>query len=256
MIRDLFLDSQYRTENSKFGYWDTKAGSLERMESLVNEPSEQGLSEVMNSFWQSLNDLAVNPDNTGARSAVAQNALAVAESFNYLAKNLKSIQADLKDKISALAQESDSGQESEINLLLSEINSINQQVQKIEPHGFVANDLYDKRDALIDHLSSLVNINVERHKVSNGKEMADGLVSIELTKEMGESYDPPLFLIEAPSEERLQEDAVNEIYIDFNDNGKVNKVTVGSDDSTDIKDFLKSSGSLAALIETNGYEGD
>src|SRR5699024_1831832 len=126
----------------------------------------------------------------------------------------------------------------------------------IEPHGFVVNDLYDKRDALIDHLSSLVNINVERHKVSNGKEMADGLVSIELTKEMRESYDPPLFLIEVPSEERLQEDAVNEIYIDFNDNGKVNKVTVGSDDSTDIKDFLKSSGSLAALIETNGYEGD
>src|SRR5699024_2242255 len=78
-IRDHFLDVQYRNENGKLGYWETKSEALKRMENLLNEPTDEGLAAVMNEFWQSLNDLAVNPDNTGARSVVAQRGLAVAE---------------------------------------------------------------------------------------------------------------------------------------------------------------------------------
>src|SRR5690625_2581329 len=181
-IRDQFLDAQYRTENSKLGYWEATSTALRRMENLLNEPTEQGLAEVMNLFWQSLNDLAVNPDNTGARSVVAQRGLAVAETFNYLSKNLKSIQADLKSQIDVMAGDTDS----QINSLLRQINDINEQVQKIEPHGYVANDLYDRRDVLIDELSKLVNIKVHRHKsADSSQEIADGLVSIELVKEDG-----------------------------------------------------------------------
>src|SRR5690625_1187975 len=43
-IRNQFLDYQFRTENSKSGYWDTKADALSRMEELLNEPSDSGLS--------------------------------------------------------------------------------------------------------------------------------------------------------------------------------------------------------------------
>src|SRR5690606_8204374 len=81
-IRDSFLDLQYRAENSKSGYWETMSNSLYRMESLLNEPSESGLSNTMDKFWQSLQDLSVNPENTGARSVVVQRGQAVADTFN------------------------------------------------------------------------------------------------------------------------------------------------------------------------------
>lgn len=259
-IRDQFLDSQFRTENSKLGFWDAKSAALKRMENLLNEPTEQGLSEVMNAFWQSLNDLAVNPDNTGARSVVAHRGEAVAETFNYLAKNLKSIQADLKSQIDVMA----AGKDSQINSLLRQINDINVQVQKIEPHGFVANDLYDKRDVLIDELSQLVNIKVERHESApSALDIADGVVSIELLKEDGSSYEPDkIYLIENPDTVSDQKNAVNEIDIKFNDNdGKVAEVFIGKDSNGDPKlieldEILQSTGELIGLIKSNGYDGD
>src|SRR5699024_4665095 len=137
-IRDQFLDAQYRAENSKLGYWQTKSTSFSRMENLLNEPSEHGLSHVMDEFWQSLNELSVHPDNTGARKVVAERGLAVAETFNYLSKNLKSIQGDLKSQINAMAGADN--ESSDINSILRQINAINMQVQKLEPHGYVAND--------------------------------------------------------------------------------------------------------------------
>lgn len=253
-IRDQFLDSQFRTENSKLGYWETTSTALKRMENLMNEPTDQGLAEVMNSFWQSLNDLAVNPDNTGARSVVAQNGLAVAETFNYLSKNLQSIQADLKSQIEVMGQKSDS----QINSLLRQINDINIQVQKIEPHGYVANDLYDKRDVLIDELSQLVNIKVHRHESSSSaSDIADGIVSIELVKEDGSSFGTDgIYLIDANNDDTELSDAVNEMRIDFDNDGKVSEITIGENDENVLNNILQSTGSLSALIEANGYDGD
>src|SRR5690625_4639032 len=60
-IRNKFLDAQFRTEHSRLGYWDTRLEALTRMENLLNEPSETGLSNRMDLFWQSLQDLADHP---------------------------------------------------------------------------------------------------------------------------------------------------------------------------------------------------
>src|SRR5690625_1772986 len=74
-VRDQFLDNQFRAENGKSGYWETMSHALGRMENILNEPSESGLSHTMNQFWESLQDLGVSPDNSGARSVVAQRGL-------------------------------------------------------------------------------------------------------------------------------------------------------------------------------------
>src|SRR5690625_490772 len=56
-VRDQFLDYQYRLENSRASYWDTRREALSRMEELLNEPSENGLAKTLDRFWQSLQDL-------------------------------------------------------------------------------------------------------------------------------------------------------------------------------------------------------
>lgn len=188
-IRDKFLDAQFRTENSRMNHWDTKSHSLSRMERLLNEPSDSGLAKTMDLLWESLHDLAVHPDKPGARSVVAERAKSVTDTFNHLAKSLEDIQTDLRSEI-------DNG-EDKINSLLRQINRINEQIKTIEPHGYLANDLYDDRDRLIDELSELINIEVEYHKSEGGSlDIADGIVSIELVDQRGQSFDDPIMLLE------------------------------------------------------------
>lgn len=178
-IRDMFLDNQFRAENSKAGYWEAKSEALSRMENVLNETNDSGLSKSMELFWSSLQDLAVTPENSGARSVVVQNGVAVAETFKHLSGSLKTIQKDIQSQID--------GKIKDANSLLREIHAINEQLQKIEPHGYLANDLYDERDRLVDQLSTIVNIQVTYTPSSDrSPKTADGLATIELVDDNGQ----------------------------------------------------------------------
>ncbi|MGM0524505.1 MAG: FlgK family flagellar hook-associated protein, partial [Bacillota bacterium] len=73
-IREQFLDVQFRKENAKTQYYSQRAEAATQMEAILNEPSEEGLSHIFDQFWNSLQDLSVNPEDSGARSVVAQRA--------------------------------------------------------------------------------------------------------------------------------------------------------------------------------------
>src|SRR5699024_10536527 len=98
-VRDHFLDYQYRIGNSSANYWAKRSEALSRMEELLNEPTENGLSKTVDRFWQSLQDLVDDVQNTGAQSVVAQRALALTETYNHLSRGLQTIQSDLRSQI-------------------------------------------------------------------------------------------------------------------------------------------------------------
>jgi flagellar hook-associated protein 1 len=152
-VREGFLDVQFRTENNKFGQWETKSTALVKMEDILNEPSDSGLSKTMDRFWQSLQDLAVHPEDEGARSVVLQRGIALSDTFNHMSTSLDNIRKDIEFQADVTAKE--------INSIIDKINDINIQISEVEPHGYLPNDLYDKRDSLVDQLSNLVNIKVE-----------------------------------------------------------------------------------------------
>lgn len=247
-IRDQFLDYQFRSENSRFGYWNSKANSLSRMEELLNEPSKSGLSHTMDEFWNSLQELATNPENTGARSVVANRGLAVAETFNHLSNNLNAIREELQSQINTTV--------ADVNSILRQINEINEQIQTIEPHGYLANDLYDDRDQLIDELSKIVSIKVHRVDSSDSSlDIADGIVRIELVNAQGLSIDhPPVFLLDGQPGDHAN--AVNKLSVVYGENGAVETIGVeGYEDLGDLE-VMDSIGSLKGLIEAYGYNDD
>lgn len=244
-VRNKFLDYQFRAENSKTGYWDTRSESLSRMEELLNEPSDSGLSKTMDQFWESLQELAANPENTGAQSVVAHKGSAVAETFNHFSKSLHSIRKDLKNQIDVTVTDT--------NGLLRQINELNNQIKQIEPHGYVANDLYDDRDRLIDELSEIVNIKVTNDKSSDGsKSIADGVVSIELVDDNGQSLaKPPVQLLDGT--ETDQSKAVLELDVTYNDAGAVQGISIAGYDHIEPLALMESGGSLTGLVESYGY---
>lgn len=243
-IRDQFLDFQYRMENSRANYWQTRNQALSRMEELLNEPSENGLSITMDRFWQSLQDLADSIDNSGARAVVAQRGLAVAETFNHLYRSLTAIRLDLKDQIEVSVKE--------INSLLRQIHALNEQIAKIEPHGLLPNDLYDERDRLIDQLSNHFNIKVHYSRSSDGApDIAEGIASIELLDSQGRSIGNGVYLIDVSGAGSIK-DAVNEFRVEFGDDG-VSRIAVEGYHGLGDFALLESIGSIAALVEAYGY---
>lgn len=245
-VRDQFLDFQYRIENSRASYWSKRSEAISRMEELLNEPTENGLSKTIDRFWQSLQDLVDDVENTGARSVVAQRALALAETYNHMSRSLQSIQMDLKDQIDVNVEN--------VNSLVRQIHAINEQIVKIEPHELLPNDMYDERDRLIDELSQYVNIKVHYTSSSSGSpEIADGLASIELLDSRGHSFGNGAYLIDVTGAGSLK-DAVNELSIEpSGDYDPITKIKLAGNHALDDLELLDSMGTLSALVEAYGY---
>ncbi|WLR41489.1 flagellar hook-associated protein FlgK [Bacillus carboniphilus] len=233
-VKDDFLTMQFRSENNQLGYWSSKSDTLQMMEEVLNEPSSTGLSSTLDEFWSSLEDLATNPTNSGARSVVRERGIAVAETFNYISQSLSSIQTDLKNDLQITTEE--------VNSLTRQISNINEQITSVEPNGLLPNSLYDERDLLLDQLSSLVDIKVTKTPVGgNALDQAEGIVSVDIVDQNGKAIHS---LIEG--------DRVNMVSVDFDENTNlVSSLSIGT---TDIQaDEYSSVGKLMALVESYGY---
>ena len=246
-VRESFIDQQYRGENNKFGYWSTKAESLAKLEDIMNEPSDSGLSAAMGQFWQALQDLSANPENDGARSVVIQRGKAVAETFRYLNDSLKGVQKDLGNEIGVSVKN--------LNSILEQIANVNKQISEIEPHGYVPNDLYDERDRLVDELSTYVDIKIDVEKSGgNPSKIAEGIYNIKLVNKDG-SEGPPLIDGSTPHYIEITGGDISDPKSGIKDKVPTNDSIVTLEvngKQINIEDF--SQGKIRGLIEGYGYE--
>lgn len=150
--RDVFIDRQYRWENSKHEYWAAREATLQQIEGLLNEPSDNSLSNDLSEFWNAWSELANNPENQGARSVVLERAATIADTFHNIDQQITELQKSLDSSVRV--------QIAEINTYAQQIQELNLQIKKVQVSGDNPNDLMDKRDALVDELSNLVNVRV------------------------------------------------------------------------------------------------
>lgn len=248
-IRDSFLDYQYRNEASKLGYWSTRSEAIAKMEDIMNEPSEFGLSQAMTQFWEALQDLSTNPENEGARAVVRQRGVAVAESFNYLYSSLSQIRDDLGQEIKTGLLE--------VNSILKQISELNEQIKAVEPNGYLPNDLYDKRDALVDELSKYFQVKVETvPSGGNALDIAEGIYEISLVNQDGstvkivtkDSYSKLSVSPSISGDPTNPDGYISEIRIE-DVLGNITTISYNKFDSL-------ASGRIKSLIEAYGYGSD
>ncbi|SFE92746.1 flagellar hook-associated protein FlgK [Alteribacillus iranensis] len=246
-IRENYLDIQFRGENAQAGYWEKSHDIYTRIEDLMNEPSDNSIGRTLDRFWQSLQDLSVHPEDEGARSVVRQRGVALADTFNYISDSLEANRQDLKKEMDTTQKE--------VNSMLEQINELNKQIARVEPHGHLPNKLYDERDLLIDRLSGMINIEVERNE-SKGQAVAaaEGTVDIFLlneegdrltTESAGETQEVMVINGESGSYESLS--------ITFGEDAtSVSEVAFGN---TQLDDLINSSpGKIQALVKGYGYD--
>ncbi|MCD6216902.1 flagellar hook-associated protein FlgK [bacterium] len=154
-MRDVYLDHIIRNSTSDSGWFAAKETGFSKLEVTLNEPSESGLSSVITELFNAFADLSNQPELNSERANVREKGINLAETFNMIDSELKSLRADQNRSIIMGVNE--------INNILHQISDINVQIITIEGIGDKANDLKDARDLLIEQLSAFVNIDtIER----------------------------------------------------------------------------------------------
>ncbi|OIN67168.1 flagellar hook-associated protein FlgK [Exiguobacterium sp. KRL4] len=179
-VRDVMLDKQYRDEATKTSYYGTKEAAFGRMEDVINEPSDTGLSKAFDGFWESLQTLSTNPQDSGARSVVRQKAETLTQTFNYMAKALNQVQGDLKSEIEVSTKK--------VNDLFKKIHNINAEIHTVEPLGVLPNALYDERDRYFDELAEYVDFEkvsvdgdaIQQGTLGNTVKTAEGRIDVRI----------------------------------------------------------------------------
>ena len=150
---DLYIQRQLRIENSGASYADTRARMYSQLQEIYGQPgSATSLEGVYNSFTTALQVLSTSPDDPGARTGVINSAQLLAQQLNQLSSSIQSQRANAELAISDAVNKA--------NEAMRQIASLNQQIAASTPGDAATAALLDNRDAYIDQLSQLMDINV------------------------------------------------------------------------------------------------
>lgn len=152
-IRDQFIDSKIITELSTDGYWKTKSNYLKQLEAIYNEPGNANLRSDLDAFWDSWQEMASNPTERGTRMVLVERAERINNSINQMFNQMNS----MRNNLNSLAE----NKVNRINDIANSIKDLNTEILKQQVLGQSPNDLLDRRDLLIDELSSLANIDIK-----------------------------------------------------------------------------------------------
>jgi flagellar hook-associated protein 1 len=151
-MRDVLNDSQIRKYLSQNSDAQTRSSYLSQIETVISEPTDNGISNYISTFFNAWDTLTTNPTSTGARSNIIQSAQEISTRFKEILDGLNSVKNSVQNDVSVKVDQ--------VNSDLKEICSLNQKIYELEVRGDKANDLTDQRDKVINDLSNLVNINV------------------------------------------------------------------------------------------------
>jgi flagellar hook-associated protein 1 FlgK len=146
-LNDPMLDVRARTEHGDNGFRQSTANVLSSAETLFDEPSDHGLAEQLNDFWNSWAAVANNPGDLAARNVVLQKATGLASSLNQSSANLARLTQSVSQQATAAT--------AQINTAAGALAQLNGQIAIATASGTNTNALADQRDVLLMKLADL-----------------------------------------------------------------------------------------------------
>ena len=154
-VRNSYLDAQYRSQSSGLSGASAQAEGLEQAQSTLNEPSSSGIASQLSEFWSSWNNLADNPNSEAVKQGVVSTGQRLAGALNALSNQLSAISSQAEAQYAS--RTAPGGEVAEI---AKQIAQLNEQIKLAEQANQPPNDMLDRRDLLIDKLSSLAQVTV------------------------------------------------------------------------------------------------
>lgn len=170
--RDVYYDYKYRKSNSVYGRYDTLSHYMRNVEENLYsiDASSGGISNSLDSFFKSLSALTENVPDTTIRSQVTGYANSMMAFTQEVADSLRQSQMELNTEIDSTVDE--------INAYAKEIAALTKQINTLEVYGSKANDLRDQRAKVVDHLSTLIDVEVVEQAPADGNGINQYLVFV------------------------------------------------------------------------------
>jgi len=150
-VYDRFLGVQLNEENANLGRWEAQQSMLERAEAVFDESEGYGLNQALSNFWDSWQDLTLNPSGQTERSVAAATSQTLADTIRQRYAELEQAQENIDASVE--------GAVDDINRLTAEIADLNQKIASTERTGVNANDYRDSRDQALKELSGIIAVN-------------------------------------------------------------------------------------------------
>ncbi len=151
-IRDSFFDARFRTESGLLADSGAMRDYLGQVETVMNEPSDSGVSAALDGLFGAFADLAANPSSSTSRTLLQQAGRRFASQLRQLDTALHEVG---DTALAKLRSEVDT-----VNQLAAQIGELNAEILMAGGPSGNAPDLQDQRDVLVDQLSGLVGVRV------------------------------------------------------------------------------------------------
>jgi flagellar hook-associated protein 1 FlgK len=150
---DQYVQRQLRVENSGASYADTRAQMYQQLQDIYGKPgSANTLGTVYNNFTNALQALSTSPDDTAARSSVISAAQLLTQQLNQTSDGIQSLRGNAELGIADAVTKA--------NEAMSQIASLNQKIAASSQTDSATATMLDQRDAAINQLSQLMDVNV------------------------------------------------------------------------------------------------
>lgn len=184
--RDQFLDTRYRKEVGRQGYYDAQYNAIREVEDIFGELEGVSFQIPMTDMRNALQEMANDPGNDTVRATFVKKAEAFLERASKMSQQVKDYQVSLNSQITDKVNR--------INQLGENIKALNLEIRKNEAGGIErANDLRDSRNSCLDELGQLIDITYYEDVDGMVNVMAEGnsFVNRETVFKMGLTTEKP-----------------------------------------------------------------
>jgi len=154
---DSLLEKEILRQQSSLGQVSRESTALSTIETAFGElSSDSGLSTAIDEFFNALQDLSAHPAESIWQNQVVTAAETMANQFRTLGDFLTAFETQIRLEAENIIEQ--------INIMTSRIAELNENIERIEIVGGVANNLRDQRDQLINELSELIDIETQEQE--------------------------------------------------------------------------------------------
>jgi flagellar hook-associated protein 1 FlgK len=146
---DAFLTREAATASSLASMDSARLNLLRQLESVF-PTGEQGVGHAAGEFLNAMVDLSARPGDSATRQVVLARAQEVADRFAAAAKQLDSLQLEVREGLKASV--------AQVNQLATSIAELNQRIAAVKGLVHAPNDLLDQRDQALAELSKYLQI--------------------------------------------------------------------------------------------------
>lgn len=147
-IRDAFLEARAQNQHSDVASLTAQDDAYTQVQQAFREPGDTGLQSQLTSMWSGWSDIASNPTDPGARSQLLQRAQTLVAGLHSTMGTLDEQWTESHDSVQTLL--------TDVNATSKSIADLNQSILNAQQAGLPTNDLQDKRDSLVMHLSEQI----------------------------------------------------------------------------------------------------